>query len=397
MKYIQLAKQFYKDKSQYDTLYEKRFFCESTVHIPILIHGNEAFFTYSEEVIQLISKIYKLDKLLGITLRELPVIAKNQFYMKCLIDEIKSTNDIEGVYSTRREIKELLINGEAVNYRKRLYGLLQKYLILIDGDEIPIESCQDIRKLYDDLLLWEIKEENPDNQPDGMFFRKEIVYIQAADLKIIHNGVYPEETIISYMEEGLKLLNHEDVNKLAAISAFHYLLGYIHPFYDGNGRLNRFISSYLLSKELTPMVGYGISNTIYKERSKYYKAFEMANEKKNRGDITPFVIIFLELIYQSIAEMEMVLADKLKQLQYYGKEIERLELDNNLKSMLYIILQNTLFGEDGMAVEEIAEAMQLSVPSIRNYLRALDRDVLSVTKEGRRKLYDINLDYFMDA
>lgn len=397
MKYIPLAKQYYKDKSNYDNLYQNRFHCESTVHIPIRIHGNEAFFTYSEEVIQLISNIYKLDKLLGLTLNQLPAIARNQFRLKCLIDEIKSTNDIEGVYSTRREIKELIVKEGALNYKKRLYGLLQKYLILIDGEEIPMESCQDIRRLYDDLLLREIKKENPDNQPDGIIFRKELVHIQASDLQIIHSGVYPEETIIAYMEEGLKLLNNEALNKLAAIGAFHYLFGYIHPFYDGNGRLNRFISSYLLSKELTPMVGYGISNTIYKARRDYYKAFETVNDKKNRGDITPFVITFLELIYQSIAEMETVLADKFRQLKFYDRAIDRLELNGNLKDMIFIMVQNTLFGEDGMTVEELAEEMQLSVPSIRNYIRELDSDLLVISNEGRRKLYDINLDYFTDV
>lgn len=394
MKYIQLAKQFYKDKSEYDSLYQRRIQCESTVHIPVLIQGNEAFFTYSEEVIKLMVDIYKADKHLNKILMRLPEIARNQFILKSLIDEIKASNDIEGVHSTRKEIHELLTMEGMAKHGKRAYGLLQKYKMLIDGKKIPMESCRDIRSLYDDLLLYEIIKENPENKPDGMFFRKEPVHIQAADLKLIHSGVYPEEKIILYMEEALKLINTEEVCRLAALSVFHYLFGYIHPFYDGNGRLNRFISSYLLSEELTYTVGFGLSNVILRERSVYYNAFKITNDKKNRGDLTPFIITFLDLILQSILEMEMVLADKRRQLIYYDKAIDTLDMDYNLKDMIYMLVQNTLFGETGMSAEEIAAEMKLSIYSIRNYLKALDENMLIISKNGRRKIYDINLNYF---
>ena len=58
MKYIQLSKEFYKDKENYERLYLERYKGESTLHIPISINGNEAFLTYPIEVIQLISNIY---------------------------------------------------------------------------------------------------------------------------------------------------------------------------------------------------------------------------------------------------------------------------------------------------------------------------------------------------
>lgn len=394
MEYIQLAKQFYKDKSEYDSLYQRRFQCESTVHIPVLIHGNEAFFTYSEEVIKRMIDIYKEDKRLNTILGQLPEIARSQFILKSLIDEIKASNDIEGVYSTRKEIHELLTAEGIKQHGRRAYGLLQKYKMLIDGKRIPMESCHDIRSLYDELLLYEIIKENPANKPDGIWFRKEPVHIQASDLKIIHSGVYPEKNIILYMEEALRLINDKEICRLAALSAFHYLFGYIHPFYDGNGRLNRFISSYLLSEELTYTVGFGLSNAILKERSTYYNAFKITNDKKNRGDLTPFIITFLELVLQSIKEMATVLFDKYKQLTYYDKVLDTWDMDDNRKNMIYMLVQNTLFGEVGMSVEEIAAEMKLSIPSIRNYLKALDENMLIVSKSGRRKLYDMNLNYF---
>ena len=51
-----------------------------------------------------------LDKTLLRLMQSLPSIALNQYIKTCLIDEIKMTNEIEGVYSTRKEINDILDN-----------------------------------------------------------------------------------------------------------------------------------------------------------------------------------------------------------------------------------------------------------------------------------------------
>lgn len=394
MKYTQLAKEFYKDKENYEKLYRERYHSESALHIPIRINGNEAFLIYQSEIIDFISKIYKANNLLSEKIYELPGIALEQFTKKCLIDEIKLSNDIEGVYSTRKEINELLNPGTKNHCKKRLYGLVQKYNMLLNNEEISIASCKDIRNLYDDLVLQEVIEEDKRNEPDGLFFRKEGVSVQGSDLRVVHNGVNPEDKIISYIDECIKLINDDSINKLVTIAVVHYLIGYIHPFYDGNGRLDRFISSYLLSKELHPLVGYSLSYTIKKQVNLYYKAFKITNDVKNKGDITPFVIIFLDFIAQAIENLNVTLANKIEQLNYYHGKIGNISKEGRSRDILYVLIQNTLFGEAGLTVENIADILGVSVPTIRNYIGNLDNAMLMVSKIGHKNAYDINLEYF---
>lgn len=61
---------------------------------------------------------------------------------------------------------------------------------------------------------------------------------------------------------ALMILADEAIPALVRVSVFHFLFAYIHPFYDGNGRTNRFISSYVLSRSFSPIVGYRLSYSV---------------------------------------------------------------------------------------------------------------------------------------
>lgn len=394
MDYIQLSKEYYKNKENYEHLYQSRFQNEFTLHIPIRINGNDAFLTYPPEMLQLIAKIYKINISLCNKIQVIPGIALEQFTKRCLIDEIKLSNDIEGVYSTRKEIRELLKPENTERYKKRLYGLVQKYNMLLHNEQIRLSSCKDVREIYDDLVLKEVMEEDMQNKPDGVFFRKNGVSIQGNDLKIIHNGVNPEEKIISYMDECLKLIKDDTLNPIIAASAIHYFIGYIHPFYDGNGRLNRFISSYLLSKELHPLVGYSLSNIIKKQVDVYYKAFKITNDVRNKGDITPFTIIFLGFILQASEHLNTTLTDKIEQMTFYYKKIVTTVKEEKLCDMLFALMQNSLFGEEGMTVEELADELSVSVSTMRNYISSINHKMLRISKIGHKNAFDFNLEYF---
>ena len=160
--------------------------------------------------------------------------------------------------STRKEISSILsdleLQSKVKHKGERFYGLVQKYVLLKDDNEImKFESCEDIRHLYNELVYNEIAEDDSDNLPDGKLFRKDSASVVTPTQKTIHTGVYPEHNIISCMDKANNILNDNSIELIFRVAVFHYLFGYIHPFYDGNGRTSRFISITFYQKNLNQL------------------------------------------------------------------------------------------------------------------------------------------------
>ena len=392
MSYESLGKIYYKNNDKYEDIYQSRFNSEFTIKFDFNIGEHQSFLVINNDILTLVSTIMKNDKNLSKASLGLPPIALKYFLKRCLIDEIQITNEIEGVRSTKREIRALVDTKEKSKEKKRLYGLVQKYKLLLSDITFSLDTCEDIRTLYDEFVLAEVERENIKNIPDGKFFRKDMVEIISPSQKVIHKGVFPEEKIIDLLTKALNVLKVIDINPLVKIALFHYMFGYIHPFYDGNGRVSRFISSYLLNKELEKMVGFSLSKSIKNKISKYYDIFKITNEQKNKGDMTPFVIGFLELINDGVENLYNVIESKKEQLDFYQKIINGYADDNkSVINILYILVQNALFDDEGLDVVRLSQITKLSDSSIRIKLKDLKAFVTSEFV-GKKKVYSANLE-----
>ena len=342
MNYELLSSLYYKSKKEYEQEYNDRFNSVASKRLNISIEENQCFYILTEEVVNKLYNVMVLNQKLDKLTSEIPGIALQQYIKKCLIDEIVLTNEIEGVVSTRKDINEILENVEDKN--KRLTGLVNKYLNLCSEENIDIITCNDVRNIYNDLLWEEISEDDKLNLPDGVYFRKEGVDVLSPLKKVIHKGVMPEEKINLMMTQALNILNDRDIIPILRVAIFHYLFGYIHPFYDGNGRTSRFISSYLLSKELNTLTGFGLSYAIKENISQYYKGFKTVNEKKNKGDLTPFIISFLDILSKELESLNNSVVKRINIINRYSKVIEVMEKkDKQKQNIIFVIFQKKGF------------------------------------------------------
>lgn len=392
-----LKKIYYSQPDAYEKKYEERFNSPFTIRLGFEIkqinreHSYPAFFYYTNDLMLLGEKIYKQFEDFLYLIHSLPPIVLHQFALSCITEEVKSTNDIEGVHSTHRELREIL---EEFSHTSRFSGIIEKYNMLLSQKTMSFQTCEDIRNLYNELVYDEVISDNPQNELDGILFRKDTVNIQSPAGKIIHSGLYPEEKIINALNIALDILNSKDMPALIRFAVFHYYFVYIHPFYDGNGRTDRFITSCYISEHFHYLIALRLSITIKKQRSSYQKLLQETNSEINRGDLTPFIYGFMSIISKTFDDIQEILNRKLEQLEKYKKKIISLSPnDDFLQNFYYILLQASLFFGQGLSMEELIQLTGKSRNTIKAKLASLPKNHIIVRK-NKKNFYKLNMMIF---
>lgn len=392
MSYRTLRSLFHDPSEDEAAIYDSRFSDPRTIHLETAIKGFPAFIFMTPEIYENLIEASRLDKEILKLELALPERALTNYRNSCLIDEIVITNEIEGVNSTRREIGQVLERLEKNDRRGRFLGIVQKYALLQTRPDIPLETCGDVRTLYDDLVLDEVRQANPDDVPDGQYFRSKIAHVVDQAGIPIHDGLEPEGRIIEEMERALALLGDDTIEPLVRIAAFHFLFEYIHPFYDGNGRMSRFISSYYITKYFEPLAGLGVSYAIKENIKKYYKGFSICEHDLNRGDLTPFVIAFTDIIVQAMRNLRDSLAERKEALKgtlaFIGECIPE-----KSQHVAEILATASLFTFDGVDTDRLTHEEGVTRQTLSKRLKPLrEKGLVTTTKIGRQAFHKLDLD-----
>ncbi|MBC2117488.1 Fic family protein [Listeria booriae] len=289
--------------------------------------------------------------------RELPGIAKESYQINTLVEEMQGTNEIEGVRSSKAEMNEGLrkiIKDGAEPIRHK--GLIKSYLNLQKTKMDLLTAPKDIREIYDYLVYEEIKERD---KPDGLLFRTDPSELAGSTSgKMIHVSTLSEQSIEAELEKLITFLNSDMLPQLHKVAIGHFIFGYIHPFYDGNGRTSRYISSIYLRQILGPITALSLSKACKDNLRVYLDAFANTNSFKSAGDVTFFIDSFFDIL---IDEQKVIIAD-LKEKKAQLAHIEETltgndELDIKEKAMLYLLFQEYVYGEfsEGLTKKEIIQ------------------------------------------
>lgn len=392
--------------SDFEKLYSQRYSFDSTVHTDLSIkpmnqsRKYELYYVPSNKMLDLINRLYSISKEFDSIFNELPKIAQKQFLTECIVNELFHTNELEGIRSSKEEIsrstRDVISNKKS---KKRFESMIKSYLHLLNNTYQLPQSAQEIRHIYDEITRGEIEQQE---LPDGEIFRKEVTFIlkKSGSGKIIHQGIIPEEKIVNLIENLLKFLNkNQDIPNIIKVAISHYYFGYIHPFYDGNGRTARFISSIYLAKDLGNVISLSVSRGCNVYKNKYLEAFEITNSIRSRGELNYFIETFIEIIVRSLEQMSTELKEK-NQLLFMARK--KLTIDPKLKQLtafhqdlVWVLTQNHFFdSSNGLTTQNLAQIFSKSEATIRKILKEL-LHLPFIIQEGERPSYfRISQQYF---
>ena len=371
------------------------------------INQSDKFILYyvpTNTTIELVSEISKLDVILENLYEDLPEPAQTNFFLEMLSTELQSTNELEGVKSSKKEIvqtsQKMLAQGKGEKIEARFVNVIKSYFELKDGNlKLPVDN-QDLRKIYDEITSDEVSK---DNIPDGKYFRNDITYIYKNNREI-HRGIYEDKNTEKIIIDRIKdVFNFMDIDsnyklhRLIKIAIAHYYFGYIHPFYDGNGRTGRFISSIYLKEYYSWLTAMSLSQGCNKRRDRYLKIFDITNQISSRGEINFFVDEFLSIIIEGQQQIQESLVQKSDLLNII---MEKIKDDDTLKNederiIMDIMAQEYYFNPstDGTGVAELKGVFDYTDETIRLKLRDLFNRGLVDKIKGRPVKYMISREY----
>ena len=385
-----LYKIYYSSPKKHGSVYQQRFISPSSVHLPFKIREFNhdrfytAFFCYTQDTAMALERIHSLFIEFMRILPKVPPMVLKQFALGCIVDEVHSTSDIEGIHSTHRELRDIL-DGDSSNVH--FSSLIKQYDLLMSGSYPSFKTCEDVRRFYDEFAHEDAIANSSKNRLDGVLFRKEAVDVLSPSGKTIHRGLEPEEKVIEAMTNALTFLNTEDCPALIRIAVFHYLFVYIHPFYDGNGRTARFISSCGIAEHLHSLVALRLSVTIKRHKKKYYSMLKKTDSSINCGEITPFILGFLEFIEETLQEINRMLERKVRQLERIRERIFAvLPEEECIRSIAWCLLQASTFYGRGASMSDIMGACGKTRNTVKKKLLSVPVRVI----DSRRYYYKID-------
>lgn len=395
MTYRTLSTIFHMDKAttaldDNRNLARERRLADSSFRLGMLTDGDELFFAVPRELSVLNEEVLRKERKVSALFSSLPPVARGALIRSLVIDEVVSTNALEGIHSTRRQIDELLCetNDSQSLSNKRFRELANLYLgLTTDAQGLP-NSAEDIRAIYDKVMQGESLCENA---PDGALFRRSGVEVIGNGGKVLHRGLEPEGKIVSAIATMISVASSEEIPATYGAIAAHYLFEFIHPFYDGNGRTGRYLLALYLSQPLSLLTALSLSRAIAENKAPYYRAFKDAENPLNHGELTHFVMCLMEYISNAQDGLISDLTEKNGQIDEVHKVIEQLDMDDKGHAVMFMLSQLELFAAFPDAyLKEIAEFLGVSSQTARTCVKKLEDSgyVKSIAKRPLRFVMD---------
>lgn len=168
----------------------------------------------------------------------------------------------------------------------------------------------------------------------------------------------------------------------------HFMLGYEHPFCDGNGRTARALFYWFMLKSEYALFRYISISKLLKEKAREYGLSFLYTEKDS-NDLTYFIGFQLEIIQAALNELEMYLHHKSQELKTVLEWLEHTPTGQRLNFVQKDLIKKGV-KESGrvFSVKEVANSYDISANTARMYLKQLaELKLFLLTQDGKTMLY----------
>jgi Fic family protein len=333
--------------------------------------GNHSFSWFLNSHIQELLHLFDLN--IGGSLESRSVIPsedRDRYLISSIMEEAIASSQIEGAVTTRKQAKEMLrknkipkTKDERMIYNN--YVTIQQILEVKD-QHITVDKILQIHKLVTaDTLSSREEEGNFRNSND-------VNVVDVVDGEIVYSppdfneiDLLIDELCIFFNSQSDKTFIHPIIKGCI----IHFMIGYIHPFADGNGRTARALFYWYLLKRGYWLTEYlSISKLILRSKAQYARAFQYTEIDDH--DLTYFIKYNLRTMNLAFEALRDYIQRKIEEKRQIAKFI-RLKSINERQALIlkWIYEDENLI----LTVKEVETRLVISNQTARTDLQKLVR------------------------
>ncbi len=243
----------------------------------------------------------------------IPETHKERYLLSSLMEEAISSSQMEGASTTRKIAKEMLrkkITPKDKSQRM-IYNNYQTIQFIVNNKEKPLteELLLQIHHLITDGTLDNAADAGRLRQNDDVVVENDITH------EVVHTPP-PFQEIPQFVEDLCAFFNNQStepfIHPIIKGIVVHFMIAYMHPFVDGNGRTARALFYWYMLKQgywLTEFLS--ISRIIYRAKAKYERSFLYAESDGN--DIGYFIAYNLRVLGLAFKDLQNYLNRKIQE------------------------------------------------------------------------------------
>lgn len=250
--------------------------------------------------------------------------ARNRYLVNSLIEEAITSSQLEGAATSRLVAKDLLRSGRRPRDRseRMIFNnyLAMGYMRDLVGEDLSIAVLLELQSVLTDETV-----DDPDIVGRFRTSADSVRVVDQRDGTVLHDPPDAHE-IDERMERLIRFANTTDesafIHPVVRAMLLHFMIGYDHPFVDGNGRTARALFYWAMAKSGYWMTEFlSISNIIRKAPVQYARAYVYAETEEN--DVTYFLDYHLRVILGAIRQVHGYLAQKAREINDVQRLLDR--------------------------------------------------------------------------
>lgn len=325
---------------------------------------------------------------------------QQRFLVSSLImEEAITSAQLEGA-STTREIAKKMLEDERPPVSEDERMILNNYLLLLYAEKnsdkpLSLDLILDFHRIATSGT-------SENNVIPGTFREDDKIFVGDGDGGIAHQP--PSHTQIFDRLQNLCIFANKNHNGIGGVEfihpiikaiILHFMIGYEHPFRDGNGRTARALFYWYMIKSEYSLFKYVSISKLIKDSPRDYGLSFLYSEKDD-GDLTFFIDHQLEIIIKSLRELEDYLRQKSNEFHEVVSFLESSKY-NELHFIQKDILKKAIKNAGRIfTAKEIASDYGISLNTARSHLSKLEKEkLLYVAKDSKTMLFispaDLNM------